>query len=161
MFLFGPSANGLNSRSLDDADCRSQPKFETTIETIGNRAIHPATNLTLVVPDTEVPADNDLVFECIAPIDEVAQMHMAVLVDLVFLMLRCQKRHLGDEDFRSVHVGTGIQSRRSRISGIRHHGDADFLGHFGTGQPQVPYFVPLEMREFGLQFPASFPDDVA
>ena len=63
-----------------------------------------------VVTCAEVPGDDDFVFEFVFSINEIIQMHVPVLADQFFTMIRRDESHFGDQNFGLVKQWVIVQT---------------------------------------------------
>ena len=70
------------------------------------------------VARAKVAGNDDFIFKTIFAFHEIVKMHVAVLVNQVFAVIRRNKRHLGDQYFGVIKFRVLVQSFRRGISGI-------------------------------------------
>ena len=68
-------------------------------------------------PRTQVTKNDQFILELVGAVEDIIQVHVSVLVDLFFAVIRTEKRHFRDQDFGFVHVVVTVQSGRRSISG--------------------------------------------
>ncbi len=127
---------------------------------VGQSASHVVANLLVVVPRAEVAGDDPLVMKPIAPLDEVVQVHVAVLVNLFLAVAGRDERHLRNQHLRLVHDRRVIESGRRAVAQVRYQRSPFFPRHLDAREPQVANLVARSAGELILQFALPLPHHV-
>ena len=85
-----------------------------------------------MVARAEVGGNHQLIFEALAALDQVVEVHVAEFVDVLFAVVGRDKRQLANENFGFVHYRVVVEAGRGAVAEVRDPRAAEFFGHVGT-----------------------------